>query len=409
MLYLVGFFQRVAPGVITAELMSDFALNAAALGNLSAFYFYSYVAMQVPTGVLADNWGPRRLLIAGAFVAGFGTLVFALATNAWWAGIGRLLIGGSVAVAFVCMLKLSNHWLPAKQVSLATGMALFTGVVGAVFAGVPLRLLVDAFGWRPVMMVVAGLTCLVAIAIWLIVRDDPQDKGYASYAVDHNDTPILNNDTMLRGIVKSLQHRNVWFLYLISGGVVGCVLTFAGLWGVPFLTTHYGMEKTTAAILNSTLLVAFALGGPVIGWLSDRIGRRKPLYTLGVLIALIAWAIILWVPDLDLRLLTALLLVVGFSSGCMILTFAFAKESAPIHLAGTASGIVNMGVMMGPMLLQPAVGWMLDQRWDGQMAGGERLYSLDAYHASFSLMLGWLVLSLVLVLMTRETQCKQIV
>ena len=409
MLYLIGFFQRVAPAVITAELMSDFALNATALGNLSAFYFYSYVAMQVPTGVLADHWGPRRLLIAGAFIAAMGTLVFAMASNVWWANLGRLFIGGSVAVAFVCMLKLSNHWLPAKQVSLATGMALFTGVVGAVFAGVPLHLLVDAFGWRLVMLVIAGITCLIAIAIWWIVYDDPQEKGYASYAVDHNDAPILNHDSMLNGITKALQHRNVWFLYLISGGVVGNILTFAGLWGVPFLTTHYGMDKTTAAILNSALLVAFALGGPVIGWLSDQIGRRKPLYVIGVIVVLIGWMVILRVPDLELWLLVTLLLVVGFASGCMILTFAFAKESAPIHLAGTASGIVNMGVMMGPMLLQPAVGWMLDQRWNGNLAGGERLYSLDAYHAGFSLMLGWLVLSLMLILMTRETYCKQIV
>ena len=114
---------RVAPAVMTGELMQEFAIGAAALGNLSAFYFYTYVAMQVPTGLLADRWGPRRLLTAGALLASIGMLIFALAPDLWWASAGRLLIGGSVAVAFICMLKLAGHWLPPRQYALATGMA----------------------------------------------------------------------------------------------------------------------------------------------------------------------------------------------------------------------------------------------------------------------------------------------
>ena len=103
-LYLVGFYQRVAPAVMTRELSADFGLSATALGNLSAFYFFSYVAMQVPTGILADRWGPRRLLTAGALAAAAGTLLFALAPGLALAGAGRLLVGGCVAGAFVGML-----------------------------------------------------------------------------------------------------------------------------------------------------------------------------------------------------------------------------------------------------------------------------------------------------------------
>jgi MFS family permease len=103
--YLMGFFHRVAPAVMTAELMREFKIGAAALGNLSGYYFYSYVAMQIPTGIVVDTWGPRRLLCAGALVAGMGMLLFALAPNLAWAGIGRLLIGGSVAVAFYGNIK----------------------------------------------------------------------------------------------------------------------------------------------------------------------------------------------------------------------------------------------------------------------------------------------------------------
>ncbi len=108
-LYLIGFYQRVAPAVMTDELTADFALDATTLGSLSAFYFYSYVIMQIPTGILADRLGPRMLLTLGALVTGLGTYVFATATIVLWAELGRLLIGGGVAVAFVCMLKLADH------------------------------------------------------------------------------------------------------------------------------------------------------------------------------------------------------------------------------------------------------------------------------------------------------------
>lgn len=402
LLYLIGFYQRVAPGVITGELMTEFALNAAALGQLSALYFYSYVAMQVPTGILADHWGPRRLLTAGAAVAALGTLLFALGPSYAWTGAGRLLVGASVAVAFVGMLKLASHWLPDRHFSLASGMALFAGIVGAVVAGVPLRLLVDAFGWRPVMAVSGLVTAVLAVAIWWLVRDDPVERGYASHAAEHPDDTQAP-DGIWTGLKRVVGYRNIRLLFLVPGGLVGSVLTFAGLWGVPFLTTHYGLTSTRAAALTSLMLVAWAFGGPIFGAVSDRLGRRKPLYLGGMLVATAGWGVLIFVPALPLPLLVALLVGIGFATGSMIIGFAFAKESVPGRLAGTASGIANMGVMAGPMVLQPAVGLVLDWRWDGRLLAGVQVYSADAYRYGFSLMLGWLLLSLVLLALTRET------
>ena len=152
LLYLMAFFHRVAPAVMTVELMQDFNISAAALGNLSGFYFYSYVAMQIPTGIMADSLGPRRLLAFGSLVAGFGTAMFALSPNLWWASAGRLLIGGSVAVAYVGLLKLATQWFPPRYYATMAGVALFIGIMGAVSAGPPLRLLVDLFDWRSVII-----------------------------------------------------------------------------------------------------------------------------------------------------------------------------------------------------------------------------------------------------------------
>ena len=155
------------------------------------------------------------------------------------------------------------------------------------------------------------------------------------------------------------------------------------------------------------MLVAWAVGGPVFGAISDRIGRRKPLYILGCLSAVTAWAIILLLPGLPLPLLVTVLLIAGFTSGCMIISFAFAKESVPTRLAGTVNGVINMGIMLGPTLLQPIVGWMLDRSWHGDLVDGIRTYNIAAYHAGFILMMVWAILSFVLLFFTRETYCRQ--
>lgn len=404
-LYIIGFFQRVAPGVMTGELMDDFNITATALGNLSAFYFYSYVAMQIPTGLLADSWGPRRLLTAGALVAGVGSLSFALSDGMFWACTGRLLIGGSVAVAFVAMLKLSSHWMAPRQFSLASGMALFLGILGAVFAGTPLHLLVDAYGWRPVMLASSILPFAVAALIWIVVRDDPRERGYISYA------PQVSADVPRTGIIAGLGqvlgYRNTWFLLIAPGALAGSVLTFAGLWGVPFLTTQYGMKGPGAAAVCSAMLLSWAVGGPVCGALSERIGRRRPLYVAGCAILTAGWAGVVFLPGLPLAVLVALLIVIGFAAGCIIIGFAYVKESVPSHLAGTAAGVCNMGTMLGPMLLQPAVGWVLDRQWQGTMEAGSRIYELSAFRAGFALMLIWAVLALICVALSRETYCRQ--
>lgn len=407
-LYFIGFYQRVSPAVITAELTDAFTLTAAGLGNLSAFYFYSYVAMQIPTGILADRLGPRRLLTAGAIVAAIGTALFAMAQDAGAASLGRLLIGASVGVAFVCMLKLAAHWMPPRHYAFTSGVAIAVGVLGAVFAGAPLRLLVNEFGWRGVMWVGAALTFFVAVAIWFTVRDDPAERGYTSYFEGAHGRHGSAHQSRLRDDLKEiLRNRNVVLLFFIPGAACSMVLTFAGLWGVPFLTTHYRVSPTGAAALCSVMMVAWALGSIAYGAASNRIGRRKPLYIGGLIVSMALWSALIYVPDWSHAVLAALLIAIGFFSGCFIVSFAFAKESGPARLSGTVSGISNMGVIIGPMIMQPLVGIILDRHWHGTLIDGKRAFDFASYQQGFSMLLLWGVLALVLLAMTKETYCTQ--
>jgi MFS family permease len=186
------------------------------------------------------------------------------------------------------------------------------------------------------------------------------------------------------------------------------VLTFAGLWGVPFLVTQYGFTTTGAAALTSAMLVTWALGGMAYGPVSQRVGSRKPVFVAALAISLALWSIVVFVPGLSRAALVAVLIAVAVVSGGCVLVFPFAKESVPPRLGGTVSGIANMGMMLGGMVMQPLVGFMLDRQWTGVMAGGVRVHDFAAWQAGFALMLVWGVIALVLLAFTRETRCRQI-
>jgi sugar phosphate permease len=406
LVYLAAFFQRVAPAVMTEQLMAEFALGGAALGNLSAFYFYAYVAMQIPTGLLADRWGPRKLLATGTAIAALGGALFALAPTFELAAAGRLLVGASVGVGFVSMLKLSSHWVAPQRFAMVSGLLLMMGLIGGVTAGVPLRLAVDAFGWRAVMAGFAAFTAVLAIALWMFLRDDPSERGYASHfhgsekKVSHGHTPIRAS------LAEVLSYRNIWLMMLVPVGFSGAVLTFAGLWGVPWLRQVHGLDAKTAAAITSTMLVAWGIGGPLLGNWSTRLGRRKPLYLASGVVALLGWVAVVWLP-LSLPLLVVVLAITGFVSGNIIIGFAWAKESVPLRLMGTASGVANMGPLMGGMFLQPGVGWMLDRNWTGALAGGARLYDAAAWTSGFALLAVTVAACLVLLTLARESHCRQ--
>jgi sugar phosphate permease len=406
--YLFGFFQRVTPASLAGDLMRDFALTAAALGNLSAFYFYAYAAMQIPTGILVDRLGPSRLFFAGALLSGAGALMFALAESVLVAGLGRALIGASHGLAWVSMLTLAAHWFPAARFGTMSGLSLAVGTLGAVLAGPPLRWLADDFGWRTVIAASGSFALLLAVAIRLWMRDDPLDRGYATYASATAQARRAGaaHPPILRLLAQVLRHRNPLLIFWVNSGIGGAFLAFAGLWGVPFFVQQHALTVKQASLITSAMLVVFALGGPAFGALSDRWRLRKRPFVLGGLAVLLGFGVLATFPLAPLPLLVTLLLAAGFGAGSMVLSFGYAKESVPAALQGTVTGVVNAGVMVGTLTQMPVIGLILDRYWDGALTNGVRQYGPEAFQAGLLFLFGWVALSFLLLLATRETHAR---
>jgi sugar phosphate permease len=367
--FVLSFFHRTAPAAIADELARAFEINSAVLGTLAATYFYVYMVLQVPVGILADTMGPRRLLAAGSLVAGLGSIAFALAPNWEVAAAGRTLVGIGVSVAFIAILKVSAVWFPASRFATLNGVTMLAGNLGAVIAGAPLAWLVTQTSWRVVFLSLAALSIALGVASWLAVRDRPEDLGFAPVHA----SPPHGQSRMLwgRALTAVLANPATWPGFFVNAGIAGSYLAFAGLWAVPYLEQVHGMSRVVAAEHTSTLLLGVALGAVLVGMLSDRLSNRRGVLRVYALLYLGSW--LPWLLHAQWPLWATLawfglmgLLIPGFT-----LTWTIAKEVNRAEHSGIATSVVNVGIFLGTGILQPLVGAILDRgRTLGDPAGG---------------------------------------
>ena len=409
MAYMLSFFQRTAPAAIANDLGLAFHAGGAALGMLAATYFYVYTLMQIPTGILADTWGPRRLVAVGCLIAGIGSAIFGLAESFSAAAMGRTLVGLGASVTLVSLMKLNTAWFFERQFATLTGLAMLLGNLGAFISGAPLAWLVAAISWRSVFIGVGVFTALLGVFVWLMVRDHPGQAGLPTMrALEGKPPHEPHMGHWLEGLLEIMKNRETWPGFWVNLGGAGAFLSFAGLWAVPYFTQVHGMTRALAANHVSLLLICFGLGAFATGSLSDRIGRRRILLIILGAIQVPCW--LPWMAGVHLSPAASygLCAVMGLSASGMALTWACAKEVNRPTLSGMATSVVNTGVFLGAGLLQPLVGWVLDRSWDGTLVNGAKLYSAADFRLAFGMLLAFTLFSLVATFFVRETYCHNV-
>ncbi|MBI3966688.1 MAG: MFS transporter [Chloroflexi bacterium] len=400
----ISFFHRVAPAVVADQLMVEFATTATGVGALASIYFYAYMAMQIPTGALADTLGPRLTVFWGSVIAAVGALLFGLAPSLPLAYVGRLLVGMGVAVAFICVLKAQSIWFKPNQFALLSGLLSIVSTGGAIVAAAPLAAAADAFGWRPAFVVSAGLSLFVAALTWWLVRDHPVQpiaRGSAASTVG------LGTRAAARIVWRN---RQTWLCFGAHFGWFGTYLTFTGLWGVPYLIHVYELERVTAAALISAASVGYSIGAVLLGTASDRwLGQRKPPMLAAGVVFLGCWLLLVaWPGGRPPLALTVIAFVVACAAAAAnLLCFALAKESNPPEAAGLAMASANGGILCAAFL-QPLLGYVLDLGWQGQIVAGARVYPVAAYQVAFSAFLLAGGLAITAALLTRESYCRNL-
>lgn len=407
--YVMVYFHRMAPGVVSADLMQAFGTSGAALGSLAAMYYYIYTAMQVPSGVLADTLGPRLSVTIGALVAGGGSLLFGLAPDFTTASVGRFLVGLGVSVVFVGLMKWNTVWFSDRRYGLISGLTLLLGNMGSILAAGPLAAVLGQLSWREVFVGAGVLSLALALLTWAIVRNRPQDAGFPSVRemAGEPEHPPRERHWWpeLRAV---LTNRAVWPGFWVNFGVTGSLFAFAGLWGVPLMRDVFGLSRGEASLYTTASLAGFAAGSFIMGALSDRMGRRRPVILGAGVLSCVVWLglmVLPWGPGLSGFLLYSLL---GLSAGGFVVTYAAAKEVARPANAGMAIAVVNTGLFLGAAIMQPLFGALVDAGWDGNIIEGVRVYAMQSYRYGLAASAAFAALAVVAALRITETRCRNI-
>ncbi len=404
-----GFFYawvlRISPSVMVGDLMAEFQIGGAVLGVMSSLYFYTYATIQVPVGLAVDRFGPRRILSFTILIAALGCVVTAAAPTIEVVYAGRLMIGFGAAFALVGSMVVGALWFPPRRFALLAGLAVAIGLIGGAVGQWSLAWAVPEFGWRDTMYVLGAGGVVLSALTWLLTRDKPPGvERVATPSIQRNRFKSVTAD-----VWRVAQERQIVWASVITALSSAPVLTFGALWGVSYSETVYGMSRPEAAFYVSFLLYGVAIGGPIFGWLSDKIGRRKTPLIVGQSMACISFATMLYVPDLPPAVFGLLIGIAGFGGASMNLCYATGRESLPARNIGAALGLINMtAVALGGIVIQPLVGWFLDLQWTGELKGGARVYSAEAFQLALVVVPGLSLMAVFSCFGLRETYCQPV-
>ncbi len=385
---------QVSPSVMTSQLMEAWNVGAVGLGLITSFYFYTYTIMQIPAGLLLDRFGVRQIILTALLVCAIGAALFGSTHSIVTASLARMLMGFGSAFAFVSVLAVAERWFPARYFALLAGMAQLFAALGAMSGELPVAFVVDHLGWRQTMFILAIMSLVLVTLIVFFVREP---KNIVDEPVRHCDDGILKG---LHVILKDIQ---TWTLALYAFLNWAPMAFFASLWGVPYLQASYGLSNSESASLMGLVWIGIGLGSPIIGYISDLIGRRNLLLQLSTLLGLIVSLMILYGHQLNAIELGILLFLLGVSCSGQVLSFAVVKDNAHPSKRATAIAINNMAVVAAGALFLPMVGYLLNQHHQGLV----HVYSAGDYQ--YAMLLLPVVYGLGLVVSffgIRETFCR---
>jgi sugar phosphate permease len=359
-LNMINQASRTVMSIIGPVLAVEFSLSASELGLLAACMFASYALAQLPVGIALDLLGPRRVQAAFSLVAAAGFAVFALSDGLPGFALARLILGVGVSAGLMAILKANTQWFAPAQVAGVTGIAMAVGATGSVLSTAPVEAALPMLGWRGVFWLLCGLSVVVAVWIFVSVRDKPAP------AVRRG----LRAELAVMGEI--LGSRRFW-RYGPAVAMLS-VLNFAylGLWAGPWLRDVAGYDGPARA--NTLLIYTLAMlaGSLAIGQVASRAqARGYPAILVPVLCiaGLLAAQIGLALQPTGTAAVTLLWVAFAFFASGGVTGYVAVGQMFPAEQMGRVSTAINTLTLVGAFLLQSAIGWTLDL-WPRTAAGG---------------------------------------
>ncbi|MCQ2085108.1 MAG: MFS transporter [archaeon] len=398
--YFFVYFHRMTVGILGKDIVTDVG---GTVGILSSVYFWTYTAMQIPSGLLADHLGPRKASFIFMTIAGIGSLLTAFGDAFWMIVLGKMFIAAGMAIVYIPLMKIISVWFKKPDFPQLNGIVIAVGNVGAIAASAPLELLSESIGgWRNVFVFLGVLTFILALLILLVVRDHPHDKnlpGIDEIIADEEGTPISDRTDAKMPLLKGLKlvfsgGRKFWTMALAYFLVYGSIMVFQGTWAKYYFKDCYSFAYSVAWFI--TLIgIGKILSTVTIGILSGRgiLKSKKTAMAFGTFCYLCIWAV-LWLQAGKIDSYWFWMFVCflfGFFGGFMSLSFTQVKEWYPVAIAGTAVSATNTFLFLGSSVCTTIAAAIMGST-----------YLLKDFTTLWMIMFGAAALAFILVLLSVE-------
>ena len=381
------FILRLWPGLMIHQIMDQFSIDASHFGVLAALYYYGYAGMQIPVAMLLDRFHPRYVIFAFAILCGVGTFVFSYTDNWYLACMSRFLVGVGSAVGFLGASKVISEWFPKDRYARMIGFSFTVGLMGAIYGGKPVSVLIEAYSWRNVALALSLISIVIGCSAYLFLRS----RAYEALSTAEEDAFKVSHFKAL------LSSPIIWLLAFANLLMVGSLEGGADVWCVPYLMTAYALNKGEAAQLVSFVFIGMLFGGPVLALCSKKWGDYTVIALCGFGMAL-AFVLLLLTRQYNWWWLASLFFAVGVMCCYQVIVFAAGSDLINPQLLGVTVAFLNFINMLGGSFFHTSIGRIMDVFWTGSVnTAGGRQYTLESYQAALTLIPICAVLGAVIV------------
>ncbi|HAT1772449.1 TPA: MFS transporter [Legionella pneumophila] len=392
--FLYEFFQLNIFDVINQSLREDFHIDATQLSWMSSTYLWADILFLLPAGLILDRFSTRKVILTAMFVCVVGTIGFAVTESFFLASFFHFLSGIGNAFCFLSCVVLVSHWFPPRRQALVIGSLVTMAFIGGMMAHTPFAYLNDLFGWRRALLIDGVVGAFLILWIYMIVQDRPEKSPAHK---------LTNEGQILSSFMKALSNKQNWLAGLYTSLLNLPIMVLCALWGASYLQVAHHLPDIAASNVVSLIFMGSVVGCPLVGWLSDTQGRRKPLMIFGAIATLITTIPLFINVVLTQMSLSILFFALGLFTSTQVISYPLVAESNQPENTGAATGIASVIIMGGGGVAQVLFGWLMAHHAGANVTA----YTVSDFQFAMWMFPVAAIAGLVAVLMTRETYCKR--
>lgn len=388
--FFYEFFQLNLFDVINEALRAEYQIDAAQLSWMSSTYLWADILFLLPAGLILDRFSTRTVILTALAVCVLGTIGFALTQSFWVASFFHFLSGIGNAFCFLSCVVLISHWFPPRRQALVIGSVVTMAFLGGMMAHTPLAYLNEHYGWRQSLLIDGAIGILFFLWIFLIVRDRPASA-----------TIVQSNVRESSSMTHVLKNPQNWLAGLYTACLNLPIMVICALWGASYLEVVHQLPRLAASNIVSLIFIGSMIGCPLVGWLSDRMGQRKPLMVWGAVASLITVVPLLLGVAMSEVLLSVLFFALGVFTSTQVISYPLVAESNSPADTGAATGLASVLIMGGGGVGQVLFGSLM------QHHASVATYTVADFQFAMWMFPIAIMLALIAVIATRETYCKR--